>query len=133
MRSIKTILPILFLLSAYCSFAQPAKTIHKMDSLYQLCLDKGQDMAGCSYKYYDQMDSMLHVVYKMARVRLDTSVRVKLNKGQLDWVAKRDEYFKTLTTKNYGTGGNDREMMMEDDKATYVRKRVMELLKRLTY
>lgn len=90
-------------------------------------------MYGCAVSYHEKMDSMLHVVYKMARVRLDTSIRKKLSREQRQWIADRDIFFKSLATKNYGTEGNDREMMMEDDKASYIRKRTMELLNRLTY
>jgi len=133
MNKLRITLIFVILLFSYSSFAQPAKAIQKYDSLYHSCLDKGQDMYGCSMVYYNEMDSMLHVVYKMARVRLDTTVRKNLNREQRQWIADRDTYFKTLATKDYGTEGKDREMMMEDDKASYIRKRTIELLNRLTY
>ena len=113
--------------------AQPAIAIHKFDSLHAACFNKAVNLGGCAEKYYAEMDSMLHVVYKMERMRLDTTVRKNLNKEQLKWISDRNNYFEKIKTEPSSLQGEDRQMEIADKKANFVRKRVIELLNRLTY
>ncbi len=131
MRKLKSALFILLIFSWHCSFSQTAATVSELDTLFQHCLDKGDDMLGCTYKYYNQMDSMLNVVYKMIRNSKDSAGKASLKSEELAWLKDRNEYFKKLDSKDYGIGGNDRGMMEEGDKARFVHKRIMELISKM--
>jgi uncharacterized protein YecT (DUF1311 family) len=136
MSKIKSAIVTLSILSGYCCFAQTNPTtrgISKLDSAYQICLDKGENMPGCSERYYSQMDSMLNVVYNLLRIRSDTAGRKHLKAEQKEWLSNRDEYFNSLPDNEKDLQGEDKEMDIADKKAGYVRKRVLELLGRIHY
>src|SRR5690606_30790237 len=86
-------LSIVFIFFCLTSFSQTAKTIDILESKYQVCLDKGEFMLGCSEKFYFQMDSLLNVEYKKLRAKCDSIQKVNLKEDQVKWLAIRDKQF----------------------------------------
>lgn len=132
---LKSILLFFILLSFNCN-AQTLKTVSKLETTHQDCLDTGVAMRICSLNYYNQSDSLLNVVYKKLRLKLSTNEQSKLKKEQLEWLKKRDQYFKKAysDTKKDGyfeEGSRDFDMVVYDLKADYVFVRVKELIKRI--
>jgi uncharacterized protein YecT (DUF1311 family) len=112
---------------------QTVKTMESLEDSYQACLDKGINMLDCSKTYFQQMDSMLNLVYKKRRKKMSPSQASNLKIEQLKWLSKRDKYFKeiTLGPEEKALGEKDREMVIMDKKADFVRDRVLELIKKL--
>ena len=130
----KTITIILIIFSFNCN-SQTLKTIEKIESSYKICLDKGDNMKGCSVEYYKKADSLLNVVYKELGLKLSTKEQSNLKTEQLEWLKKRDKYFQKVysETKKDGDfieGSNDFDMILIDKKAEFVFKRVKTLIKR---
>lgn len=131
----KTLLLLLILFSFNCN-SQTLKTVDKIQSSYQRCLDNGIAMKNCSIHYYNQSDSLLNVVYKKLRQKSNTDEQSKLKKEQLEWLKKRDKYFQKVysDTKKEGDfieGSSDFDMVVFDEKADFVFERVIELIKRI--
>src|SRR5690349_21556991 len=100
MRTEKFVLSLIF--ASFFSLAgqaQTASTVQGMENKYQNCLDKGKDMLGCSKANYRQMDSMLNTVYKSLRSSLDSSQKAQLKNEQIQWLVKRDKYFRETKNK----------------------------------
>ena len=53
----------LFLISFY-SYSQTNKTIQKLDTELQQCLDTQNNMLQCTQVYYTKIDDLLNVTYK---------------------------------------------------------------------
>lgn len=120
-------------------FSQTRSVLDSLENRYQACLDKGKNMFGCAKLFYQQMDSLLNVQYKQLRSSCDSVQKENLKQEQLKWLAKRDAYFKqtlnTFKSKNpkadpFGNafGAQDDAMSMFDDNATFVKKRLLELI-----
>jgi uncharacterized protein YecT (DUF1311 family) len=111
------------------------KTIDSLQTQYQLCLDKGQNMLGCSKVFYYQMDSLLNLRYKQLRLTCDSIQKENLKDEQLEWLSKRDKQFlknqkqtnKEAKKEGYDVG-QDEKMVLTDTNAMYVKQRVIELL-----
>ena len=118
----------------FCS-AQITSDINKIKEDYQNCLDHADLMVGCSYDYYNKADSLLNVVYYKIRIKLNPTQKNTFKKEQMQWLKKRDSYFKkvrrTETNSNEGFLGNDLKMIIADKQAEFVFERIEELLKRL--
>ncbi|MBW1655814.1 lysozyme inhibitor LprI family protein [Flavobacterium quisquiliarum] len=132
---IKKTLLVLLVLVSLKSNSQTLETVSKMKLNYQKCLDKGNNMSGCSINYYNQSDSLLNVVYKNLKEKISSKEQSKLKKEQLEWLKKRDVYFEKVysDTKKEGhfiEGTRDFEMVVFDEKANFVFGRVKELIKR---
>jgi uncharacterized protein YecT (DUF1311 family) len=130
----KSITVILITLSLNCN-SQTLKTIEKIESTYQNCLDKGDNMKGCSIEHYKKADSLLNVAYKKLRLKLNVEEQLSLKTEQLKWLKKRDNYFQKVysETKKEGDfveGSNDFDMIVIDKKAEFVFARVKVLIKR---
>ncbi len=116
-----------------------AQLKNSMDRIYQdhlKCLDSGINMLGCSRKYYLEMDSMLNLTYKKLRASLNEAEKSKLKEEQLKWLKERDAYFEDQNRifnekVTSGEWGNDMYMVTYDDKADFVRKRVLDIIKRI--
>ena len=123
----KSIIIILITLSFNCN-SQTIKTIEKIEIAHQNCLDKGGYMKGCSVEYYNQADSLLNVVYKKLKLKLNAEEQSKLKKEQLEWLKKRDKYFQKVYSeeKNFGNW-----RVIIDQKAKFVFERVKILIKKL--
>lgn len=132
----KSILFISITLTLNCS-SQTLKTIDEIERSHQECLDRGDYMKGCSIKYYNESDSLLNIVYKNLKSKLNTEEQIKLKKEQLKWLKNRDNYFEKvyLETINEGLfieGTNDFDMVVINQKAVFVFKRVKVLIKRMS-
>ncbi len=130
----KSITIILIIISFNCN-SQTLKTIEKIESSYQNCLDNGDNMKGCSVEYYKKADSLLNVAYKKLRLKLSVEEQSSLKTEQLEWLKKRDKYFQKgySETKKEGDfieGSNDFDMIVIDKKAEFVFERVKVLIKR---
>jgi uncharacterized protein YecT (DUF1311 family) len=130
----KSITIILIIISFNCN-SQTLKTIEKIESSYQNCLDKGDNMKGCSDEYYKKADSLLNVAYKKLRLKISVEEQSSLKTEQLEWLKKRDKYFQKVysETKKEGDfieGSNDFDMIVIDKKAEFVFERVKVLIKR---
>lgn len=125
---------IFFFFFSFITFSQSLKKIEKMENNYQTCLDNGINMLGCSNDYYKKIDSLLNDVYKKARVNMSSSDKEKLKAEQLNWLKKRDQYFKKAYTdaKNEADGLSDEdlEMVYVDKKSEFVKNRVVVLMKK---
>ncbi|MCI9845618.1 lysozyme inhibitor LprI family protein [Flavobacterium pectinovorum] len=130
----KSILLIIITLS-FNSNSQTIKTINKIESSYQNCLDKGDNMKGCSVEYYLQSDSLLNVVYKKLKLKLNSEEKSKLKKEQLEWLKKRDKYFQKVYSEtkksDFIEGSDDFDMIVLDKKAEFVFERVKEFINSL--
>lgn len=114
---------------------QTVEIVENMATKHQTCLDSGIDMLGCSKSFYLQMDSMLNVVYHQLRATLGEKQKQALKNQQFKWIKKRDTYFNkqdnTLQKKyEKGEWGRDMEMITYDDKANFIKERVIVLIKR---
>jgi uncharacterized protein YecT (DUF1311 family) len=127
----KVILFIFLLFVVHSSFSQTKATINKIDSLYQSCLDSGNNMEGCSELYYYKIDSILNVVYKKLRLQYDSSQKIILRTEERKWLLDRKNYFIKVDNESDELSGQDRVMDVIDKKAKFVRDRVLELIKRL--
>lgn len=136
MKTLK-VLAITFILLIVCMVGrtQTVKTVEDMAIKHQACLDSEIDMLGCSKSFYLQMDSMLNVVYHQLRATLGEKQKQALKNQQFKWIKKRDTYFNkqdnTLQKKyEKGEWGRDMEMITYDDKANFIKERVIVLIKR---
>lgn len=129
------ILLIIFCFTCLTGFSQTLKTIDSLQTQYQLCLDKGENMLGCSKMFYYQMDSLLNLRYKKLRLTCDSIQKENLKDEQLEWLAKRDKQFiknqkhtNKEAKKDGYDGGQDERMILTDTNAMFVKQRVVELL-----
>lgn len=116
--------------------AQNLKDISNFETEYQACLDKGIDMQGCSVSYYQKSDSLLNVVYKQLKLKLNLQEQSVLRSEQKKWLVYRDIYFKKAyleAKKENGDSdkGHNFIMFLYDKKMNYVLNRVKELSIRL--
>ncbi|MEP6676161.1 MAG: lysozyme inhibitor LprI family protein [Ferruginibacter sp.] len=134
---IKQAVCILFLCSVcFAGSAQTVATVNDLAAKHQQCLDAGIDMTGCSRGFCAQMDSMLNVVYNNFRTKLNVSGKEVLKKEQIAWLKKRDAYYKNqdkiyqdnIKSKKWGP---DMQMVTYDDKADFIKARVLALIKRM--
>lgn len=119
----------------FCSAAaqEPRVVLRNMEQQYQSCLDKGEGMAGCATRFYEEMDSMLNIAYRQLRHSMKATEKTKLQIEQRTWLVRRDAYFKKLDAvvqkkkdkKEYGT---EDLLITIDDKARFVKERVEVLL-----
>jgi uncharacterized protein YecT (DUF1311 family) len=79
------------------------------------------------------MDSLLNTVYRQLYDHLDISRRQSLQISQQQWEEKRETYFKDIDVRvekkrPLTLTGLDDDMIVTDNKAVFLRMRVMELL-----
>ncbi|MBN9297398.1 MAG: DUF1311 domain-containing protein [Filimonas sp.] len=111
-------------------------TTHTLDSInnsYQACLDKGQQMIKCTSNYYAVMDSLLNIVYNAVRRKMDSTGRNALKADQLKWLKQRDIFFAKKDAQfeqktKSGEWGRDDRLIIYDEKAIFVEKRVEYLM-----
>lgn len=107
-----------------------AKDIQQLDTIYQHCLNKGENMYGCTVTYYNLLDSCLNVAYKQLHNKLGKTQQLSLKQEELDWLKTRDQKFKAID-KNNSYPGQDGEMMKQNQKDAIVKERVLQLIKKL--
>lgn len=103
------------------------------ENKHHVCLDSGFAMAQCSQKYYEEMDSLLNIVYKKLMLKLTDSEKRRIRVEQRNWIVKRDSYFKQTNkemSKELGEG--NMSLMIKLGKfGDFVGKRVNELYRQL--
>ncbi|SNR80414.1 lysozyme inhibitor LprI family protein [Flavobacterium sp. ov086] len=126
---------ILVLLISFFSYSQENKTIQKLNTELQKCLDDTENnMMNCTFEYYNKMDNLLNITYKKIRTTLSKSEQEKLKNQQLFWLKKRDLYFKKIeaeTTKELDgeNSSQDFRMICSHENALFVEDRIIELEK----
>ena len=116
------------------SYGQTLELIKKIEVEHQNCLDNQAWMLGCSIKYNKQMDSLLNIVYNKKRQLLNKEDKLKLKEEQLAWLKKRDANTKKVSTKiktETDIIGSDFQMIITDEEANFVKKRVIYLIESL--
>jgi uncharacterized protein YecT (DUF1311 family) len=127
-------LPLFFVLSINVSYGQTLELIKRIEIEHQNCLDNQPWMLGCSIKYNKQMDSLLNVVYNKKRQLLNKEEKLKLKEEQLVWLKKRDANTKKVSIKiktETDIIGSDLQMIITDEEANFVKKRVIYLIESL--
>lgn len=131
------VLLTIILVTGITATAQSPKTTDSLKRNYQQCLDKGGYMLSCSILYYAQMDSLLNMRYRKLRAACDSTQKENLKDEQLGWLEKRDQQFRINkqqihreAVKGGYNGGQDEDMMVTDENAKYVERRVRELISR---
>jgi uncharacterized protein YecT (DUF1311 family) len=125
---------IIFLFIGFLSNSQTIKTIEKIEKKHQNCLDKESFMLGCSLKYNKQMDSLLNLVYNKKRQKMNPVQKTAFKKEQQLWLQKRDTYIKKIIQKTKAETdliGNDLQMIITNQEADFVKKRVLELIQKM--
>jgi uncharacterized protein YecT (DUF1311 family) len=115
-------------------FAQTSKSaVDSLEKRYQQCLSEGKSNFNCALQYYTQMDSLLHSVYTELYDNLDTNRKQTLQISQQQWEEKKETYFKDIDLRvekkrPLTLSGLDDDMIVTDNKAAFLRTRVVELL-----
>ncbi|MEO8237400.1 MAG: lysozyme inhibitor LprI family protein [Flavobacterium sp.] len=127
---------ILFLITLH-SNSQESKTIQKLDTELQNCLDDTQNnMMNCTFEYYTKIDDLLNVTYKKIRAILSKPEQEKLKRKQLVWLKKRDLYFKKIAAQTSSDldgdhSSQDYRMIYSHENALFLKDRIIELEKYL--
>lgn len=117
------------------TYAQTRRSVvDSLERTYQLCLAQSRYTYGCALEYYQQMDSMLDIVYRRLYTSLDTSRRRNLKVEQGLWLEKKESYFKLLDARvekfrGKTLAGLDDQAITTDQKAAYIKERVTALIK----
>lgn len=115
-------------------FAQTSKSaVDSLEKRYQQCLSEGKSNFNCALQYYSQMDSLLHNVYSELYDKLDTNRKQTLQISQQQWEEKKETYFKDIDLRvekkrPLTLSGLDDDMIVTDNKAAFLKTRVVELL-----
>ncbi|SFW41820.1 lysozyme inhibitor LprI family protein [Chitinophaga sancti] len=116
-------------------FGQTTKTtVDSIEIRYQQCLSQGGSSYGCALAYYQEMDRLLAAVYNEVYSNLDNPRRETLELAQAQWAEKKEAYFKDIETRAdkkrpLTLAGLDDDMILTDNKAAYLKRRVIDLLK----
>ena len=127
----------LIILSGCKSRTNYSEVVNRLEKQHQECLDKGEDMLGCSRIFYSQMDSMLNVVYEDLMGRLDKIEKNSLREEEKQWIKQRDIEFRKITRElresidQVGFVPQDNNMMAYDEQADLVKKRIRQLIDKL--
>lgn len=124
---------VLFISVSSKSVGQTLESISVFEKQNQDCLDKGEDMMGCSALYENQMDSMLNLAYNNLRKTLSQTEQDSLKTEEVNWLKKRDKEFKKIAkeeTEELGEG-EDALMATYQDEGNFIKARVIVLVKRL--
>jgi uncharacterized protein YecT (DUF1311 family) len=113
--------------------AQTIKDVKTIERKYQLCLDEGTDMLGCTNRFYAEMDKILNTVYNKYSATLTEVEKDKLKTEQKEWLNQRDARIKKqIQVLNRKSGSNDEIMTLRNDNAVFVKQRVLVLIKKIT-
>ncbi|SCB94998.1 Protein of unknown function [Chitinophaga costaii] len=130
----KVILFLLFtLLTGAVAMAQSRTALDSLDKSYQQCLAaRSGNLYGCVLTYYKGMDSLLQHSYQTLYARLDTARQRSLRVEQQNWEEKKAAYFDLLDARvgkmeKKTPDGLDDRMISTDNKAAYLRNRVVQL------
>jgi len=113
------------------------KILDIQEKQQQTELDKGKRMMSVEQQYEVTMDSMLNLVYKDLMHRLSDSEKNKLRTEQREWIKNRDVVFKEYSKplkemeEEYGMVPMDERMFLYSKRASFIKKRVLELIDKL--
>lgn len=128
------IFPILLLCCSLHTVAQTRQSaLDALEKQYQHCLGEGRHAYSCALTFYRQVDSLLTSTYRLLYTALDTSRRQSLAVSQHQWLEKKEEYFRKIDERvekhhKKTMEGLDDNMISTDNKATYLKDRLMALL-----
>ncbi len=118
--------------------SQSAKTVKDLVKKHRQCFSQclanhPTDRIQCSEHFYYQMDSLLNVVYRNTKTNLSKNRRRQLEREQVKWLHDRDTYFAEqdiLFKEKHKKSDwrSDMEMITYEDKANFVKDRVVALL-----
>ncbi|KAA9333554.1 lysozyme inhibitor LprI family protein [Adhaeribacter soli] len=130
----KYLIAVFFFLWNSFAKGQNLSVLNNLDEKYQKCLDAENKMLLCSQQYYLRIDSLLNVVYRNYRVTLTDKQKQNLKSEQLKWLSYRDNYFKKVENElKSERAGRDAQMIAIDDKAQFVRERVIYFINKLNH
>lgn len=112
--------------------AQIRADITTMENTRQKCINEGRGSVDCEQIFYNEMDSILNVVYKRLKKQMDISEFNKLKADQIAWLKKRDTYA-GKQDKEAPTGAGievGKSFAIRQD-AFFVEDRIKELLNKL--
>lgn len=129
----KVLFLFLFSLLSYgATMAQSHAAIDSLDRKYQACTSHKGNLYGCVVTYYKSMDSLLNTSYRQLYTKLDSTQKRGLEQEQQAWEEKKTAYFDLLDTRvgkveKKTLNGLDDRMISTDNKAAYLRNRVLQL------
>ncbi|HEY0273532.1 MAG TPA: lysozyme inhibitor LprI family protein [Chitinophaga sp.] len=126
------LLHLILLAGSSAATAQTRPVLDSLDKSYQQCINRKGNLYGCVVTYYKGMDSLLQRSYRALYARLDTARQRTLRADQQHWEEKRTAYFELLDARVGKMGkktpdGLDDRMISTDNKAAYLRNRVLQL------
>jgi uncharacterized protein YecT (DUF1311 family) len=110
--------------------------LDRMDTTSQHCFDEGLNFVDCSNTLYKQVDSILNVVYKLMKSKMDAATFIQLKEEQLNWLKKRDQFFKEVNQdykqrdKYFQEDEESNRAVAISRKAEYVEKRIKYILQK---
>jgi uncharacterized protein YecT (DUF1311 family) len=123
---------LFFLLFVQNVTAQTIKEVKTIERKYQLCLDEGSDMLGCTNRFYAEMDKILNTVYNKYSATLAEAEKDKLKTEQKEWLKQRDARIKKqIQVLNRKSNNNDEIMALRNENAVFVKQRVLLLIKKM--
>jgi uncharacterized protein YecT (DUF1311 family) len=112
--------------------AQTVKDVKTIERKYQLCLDEGTDMTGCTNRFYTEMDKTLNTVYNKYSATLAQAEKDKLKTEQKEWLKQRDARIKKqIQVLNRKSDNNDEIMALRNENAVFVKQRVLLFIKKM--
>lgn len=119
-------------------WAQTLKNVEEINHWAQLQFDKRINMLSTQYDRYNQLDSLLNVVYKKLMNNLPAKDATTLRLQQREWLKNRDTYYNKLIKVTE----NEVDVPKKDWRATerliynsyqkdFLEKRVVALIKQL--
>jgi uncharacterized protein YecT (DUF1311 family) len=114
--------------------AQVSKsTVDSLEKQYQECLSQGGSQYSCALEYYTAMDTLLNKVYHQVYKSMDDNQREMLMTSQEQWTERKEAYFRDIDIRvekkrPQTLSGLDDDMIVTDNKAAYIKSRVIELL-----
>ena len=103
------------------------RTLNSLTIRYQSCLDKGEAMLLCSINYYRAMDSCLNVKYNELISAANNKNKKTLELDQRNWQNLKTKKFDNIENQNK-MQGKDGEMIRLNEKAIFIKERVLKLL-----
>ena len=129
----RKLLPILAIFGCVSVYAQKHEDpLEAIEHRYQECLAKGSNMNGCANAYYQSVDSTLTVTLQSLLNQLNGAALISLQQDQSLWEAKKEVYFKKMDERveklhKSTMQGLDDDMISTDNKAAFLKLRVIEL------
>ncbi|MGY5353557.1 lysozyme inhibitor LprI family protein [Wenyingzhuangia sp. IMCC45467] len=118
-----------FIISLNVSSQDFNESLKKLETENQKCLDKGKFMYECSLSFYKKSDSLLNIVYKQVREKMNSAEKDKLKNEQLKWLKIRNQKFENINNSDTRLGnGLDNLMIKEQEKAVIVNERTKYLI-----